>query len=64
MSVHSVCKKFFCNIVMALHKYLQNALRDAITGIVNGASLSPTSTRRNMLGGTLAKNKTSGKASG
>lgn len=42
---------------MSLHKYRKNALVDATTALVNGASLSLTSIGRYMPGGAQVKNK-------
>lgn len=57
MPAYQVCQKFFRDSLMPLHKYRQNALLDATTAIVNGASLSLTNIGRYMPGGAQVKNK-------
>lgn len=57
MPAHQVCQKFFRDSLLPLHKYRQNALLDATTAIVNGASLSLTSIGRFMPGSAQVKNK-------
>lgn len=57
MPAYQVGQKFFRDSLMPLHKYWQNALLDATTAIVNGASFSLTSIGRYMPGGAQVKNK-------
>jgi hypothetical protein len=57
MPAYQVCQKFFRDSLLPFHKYRQNALLDATTAIVNGASLSLTSIGRFMPGGAQVKNK-------
>ena len=57
MPAYQVCQKFFRDSLMPLHKYRQNALLDATTAIVNGASLSLTSIGRYLPGCSQVKNK-------
>ena len=47
----------FCAPLLLLHKYRQNALPDATTALINGATLSLTSIGRYMSGGAQLKNK-------
>ncbi|MGJ0480211.1 IS4 family transposase [Pantoea agglomerans] len=57
MPAHQVCQKFFRDSLLPFHKYRQNALLDATTALINGASLSLTSIGRFMPGGAQVKNK-------
>ncbi len=57
MPTRSLCQKFFNNILSPLHRYRQNALIDATSAVINGASLTLTSIGRYLRGSTSVKHK-------
>ncbi|MBS9424558.1 IS4 family transposase [Photorhabdus caribbeanensis] len=57
MSVHKVCQNFFQDVLAPFHKYRQQALLDATTALINGASLTLTSIERFLPGPAQVKNK-------
>ncbi len=44
MPAYQVCQNFFQDALAPFHKYRQNALLDATVALINGASLTLTST--------------------
>lgn len=57
MPARKVCQNFFQNALAPFHKYRQNALLDATTALINGASLTLTSIGRFLPGRAQVKNK-------
>ncbi|EAS3780412.1 IS4 family transposase [Salmonella enterica subsp. diarizonae] len=57
MPACSLCQKFFKNILSPLHRYRQNALIDATSAVINGASLTLTSIGRHLRSSTSVKHK-------
>lgn len=57
MPARSLCQKFFKNILSPLHRYRQNALINATSAVINGASLTLTSIGRRLRGSTSVKHK-------
>lgn len=57
MPVRSLCQKFFRGALAPLHQYRQNALLDATTALMCGASLTLTSIGRHLPGAAQVKNK-------
>lgn len=57
MPVRSLCQKFFWGALAPLHQYRQNALLDATTALMCGASLTLTSIGRHLPGAAQVKNK-------
>lgn len=57
MPARSLCQKFFKNILSPLHRDRQNALIDATSAVINGASLTLTSIGRHLRGGASVKHK-------
>lgn len=57
MSARLVCQSFFRDALAPFHKYRQNALLDATTALITGASLTLTSIGRFLPGRAQVKNK-------
>ncbi|ENH3412112.1 IS4 family transposase [Escherichia coli] len=57
MPVRRLCQDFFKDTLGTFHQYRQNALIDATTALVTGASLTLTSIGRFLPGGAQVKNK-------
>lgn len=57
MPARKVCQNFFQNALAPFHKYRQNALLDATTALISGASLTLTSIGRFLPGRAQVKNK-------
>lgn len=57
MPVHRLCHDFFSDVLGICHKYRQNALIDATTALVTGASLTLTSIGSFLPGRDQVKNK-------
>ncbi|MBI3311131.1 MAG: IS4/IS5 family transposase, partial [Serratia liquefaciens] len=57
MPARTVCQKFFRDALAPFHQYRKNALLDATTALINGASLTLTSIGRHLSGPAQVKNK-------
>lgn len=57
MPVRRLCQDFFRDALGSFHKYRQNALIDATTALVTGASLTLTSIGRFLPGAAQVKTK-------
>ncbi|PHM35556.1 IS4 family transposase [Xenorhabdus szentirmaii] len=57
MPVHKVCRNFFQHTLAPFHQYCQNALIDATTALLKGASLTLTSIGRFLPGPAQVKHK-------
>ncbi|MCT4713459.1 IS4 family transposase [Enterobacteriaceae bacterium H18W14] len=57
MPARKVCQNFFQSALAPFHKYRQNALLDATTALISGASLTLTSIGRFLPGRAQVKNK-------
>jgi len=57
MPARRLCQDFFRDALGTFHKYRQNALMDATTALVTGATLTLTSIGRFLPGGAQVKNK-------